>query len=65
MPARVEYWSSGRPKTYLGSTHAPRRAARCTDAAVNDASTAMSMAELPMPSTTTCLSRKNPGSSPV
>ena len=31
---------------------------------MNEASTAMSIAELPIPSTTTVLSRKNAGSSP-
>ena len=58
------YWSSGRPNRYFGITHAPRRAARYVARAVKLASTAMSIAELPIPSTTTCLSRKKSGSSP-
>ena len=56
--------SSGRPNRYLGITHAPRRAARYVARAWKEDSTAMSIAELPMPSTTTRLSRKNAGSSP-
>ena len=48
----VTNWSSGRPNTYLGTIHAPRRAARKTRSAVCVASTAMSIAELPIPSTT-------------
>ena len=62
--ALVTNWSSGRPKTYLGTIQAPRRAARKTRSAVWVASTAMSIAELPMPSTTTRLPAKNVGSSP-
>jgi len=49
----------------LGDDQAPRRAARWVWRATNDASTAMSMAELPMPSTTTDLPRNCSGSSPV
>ena len=64
-PAWVEIWSSGLPNRYFGITHAPRRAARYVAAAEKLASTAMSIAELPIPSTTTRLSRKNSGSSPV
>src|SRR4051812_45377339 len=43
----VAIWSIGRPKTHFGITYAPRRAARKTVSAENDASTAMSIAELP------------------
>ena len=57
--------SIGRPKTYFGITHAPRRAARKVRRATNDDSTAMSIAELPIPSTTTERSRNSAGSSPV
>ncbi len=45
--------------------HAPRRAARYVRRARNDDSTAMSIAELPIPSTTTWRSRNSSGSSPV
>ena len=61
----VTIWSSGRPNTYFGTTHAPRRAARKTRSADWLASTAMSIAELPIPSTTTRLSGKSDGSSPM
>ena len=53
-------WSIGLPNRYLGMIHAPRRAARYVCAATKLASTAMSIAELPIPSTTTVLSRKKP-----
>ena len=58
-------WSVGLPNRYLGMTWAPRRAARNVRSALKLASTAMSIALLPIPSTTTVWSRKNAGSSPV
>src|SRR4051812_23117863 len=48
-------WSYGRPRTDFGITWTPRRAASTVDDAWYEASTAMSTAELPMPSTTTRL----------
>ena len=56
--------SSGRPKTYFGSTHAPRRVDRSTlFAAPGPASShAMSTALLPKPTTTTRRSRRSWGS---
>ena len=61
----VAIWSSGRPNTYFGMTQAPAPRGQEDLRAENDASTAMSIAELPIPSTTTRLSRKNAGSSPL
>ena len=51
----VVRWSVGMPKMYLGTTCAPRRIARNVRADTLDVSTAMSQAELPMPSTSTRL----------
>ncbi len=45
--------SMGLPKANLGTMCAPRRLARYTFAATPLSSTAMSIAELPIPSTTT------------
>ena len=48
-------WSSGRPNRYLGTMCAPRREARIVFSATKLDSTAMSIALLPIPSTTTRL----------
>jgi hypothetical protein len=50
-------WSNGLPNRYFGVIQAPRRAARYVDFATELDSTAMSIALLPMPSTTTFLPR--------
>ncbi len=53
--------SMGLPNANLGTMCAPRRLARYTCLATVLSSTAMSMAELPMPSTTTELPSKPSG----
>ena len=53
--------SVGMPKMNFGRMCAPRRMARYVAAASRDASTAMSVAELPMPSTTTRLPWRTSG----
>ena len=59
--------SAGRPFMYLGSTQTPRRAETISRPARGrwDSSEAMSMAELPMPTTTTVLPRTSTGSKGV
>jgi hypothetical protein len=51
-------WSMGVPAMYLGRTWAPRRIARYVMFDTREVSTAMSVAELPMPSTSAFLSMK-------
>ena len=53
-------WSTGRPKTYFGSTHAPLRVERRTRSAtpLRDSSETMSTPLLPIPTTTTRLPTK-------
>ena len=46
-------WSAGLPRAYFGSTHWPRRWEMTAERATLAASTAMSIAELPAPTTTT------------
>ncbi len=47
------HWSVGRPSSRLGSTHTPRRADSRTSLACPTSSVAMSIAELPVPTTST------------
>jgi hypothetical protein len=54
--------SNGLPSRNLGTTCAPRRIARNVRADTDAVSTAMSAAELPMPSTSTRLPRYGSGS---
>ncbi len=51
-----ESWSSGLPPMYFGMTWKPRLTARKVMFATREVSTAMSIAELPNPSTSTFLS---------
>ena len=53
--------SVGLPFRYLGRIQAPRRIARNVFSATRDASTAMSVAELPIPSTSTRLPSSTSG----
>ncbi len=53
--------SLGFPNRYLGTTWAPRRIARKAFSALREASTAMSVAELPIPSTSTRLPSSTSG----
>jgi hypothetical protein len=46
-------WSAARPSRYFGITHCPRRTEMVALRATFAASTEMSSAELPMPTTTT------------
>jgi len=57
-------WSNGLPSTYLGMTHAPRRAATQTFSATpgRQSSDAISIALLPIPTTTTRLPTMSCGS---
>ncbi len=46
-------WSAGLPNTYLGTIRVPRRVERKVASATVDDSTAMSIDELPIPTTST------------
>ena len=50
---KADHRSVGTPMMYLGISQAPRRVDRHTRLAERDRSTAMSTAELPMPTTST------------